>query len=343
MVRIGLNPYGLAYTVGLQGLGTPRLNPRGIGLTGFLQLARDLGADCLELDDRWLAPLAPDALAGLRHEWAGASIPILVSRGLTHAPDESLAEAIGRAQVLGATTLRLHLTPVLAGDRALYGERWSAYLAHARDVLRRGGPLAEAAGLVIGIENHQDLGSEELLALADAGGPAVGIVLDTGNPFAVGEDPVAFTRRVAARVRHLHLKDYRAQFTPEGFRLVRCPIGDGAVPFEEMVAVLEASATKPLTASLEPGALEARHVRLFTESWWSGYPRRDAAELGVALGRLWRTRLPSEADYRTPWECQCGDAAIMAYERAQLLRSVRNLRAMHLGTEGPPPFPGNVA
>ena len=46
-----------------------------------------------------------------------------------------------------------------------------------------------------------------------------------------GEDPIAFTRRAAHRIRHVHLKDYRAQFTPEGFRLVRCAIGDGAVPF----------------------------------------------------------------------------------------------------------------
>ncbi len=46
-------------------------------------------------------------------------------------------------------------------------------------------------------------------------------------------------RRGAARLhprasrrtsRHVHLKDYRVQFTDEGYRLVRCAIGDGAVP-----------------------------------------------------------------------------------------------------------------
>src|SRR5271166_1429015 len=65
----------------------------------------------------------------------------------------------------------------------------------------------------------------------------------------------------AAHVRHVHLKDYRIQFTDEGYRLVRCAIGDGAVPIAAMLDILAAHGRK-LTAALEPGALEARHVRL---------------------------------------------------------------------------------
>ena len=45
--------------------------------------------------------------------------------------------------------------------------------------------------------------------MAEAAGANVGVVFDTGNPFAVGEDPVAFARRAAHRIRHVHLKDYR--------------------------------------------------------------------------------------------------------------------------------------
>ncbi len=89
----------------------------------------------------------------------------------------------------------------------------------------------------IAIENHQDLGSDELMAFAEEAGPNVGIALDTGNPFAVAEDPVAFASRVAPRIRHVHLKDYVSQFTPEGFRLIRCAIGDGCVPLQEIADV----------------------------------------------------------------------------------------------------------
>ena len=50
LFQIGLNPYGVAYTVGLQGLGTPRANPQPTGLPGFLALAREIGAAYVELD-----------------------------------------------------------------------------------------------------------------------------------------------------------------------------------------------------------------------------------------------------------------------------------------------------
>jgi sugar phosphate isomerase/epimerase len=184
--------------------------------------------------------------------------------------------------------------------------------------------MAADVGLVLAVENHQDFTSEELILMADEAG--VGIVLDTGNPFAVGEDPLAFVQRAGDRIRHVHLKDYVAQFTQEGYRLVRCPVGDGCVPLAELAAALPAL----ITASIEPGALEARHIRLFSPEWWRGYPRREAAELAMVLGRLQRRKLPEDADSRTPWERQESSAAIRDYELAHMDRSVENVRSMGL-------------
>lgn len=318
--RIGLNPYGIAYTVGLQAMGTARANPRPIGLDGFLAIARERRASCVELDWRWLTPLADADLARLRESLAG--VVVVYSHWLSHEPGETLADPISRASALGAAILRLHLTPVLEGARAAWGARWDGMRAHARSTLHAETARVADAGLTLAIENHQDLGSEELVELAEGLGPHAGIVMDTGNPYAVGEDPVAFARRAAHRIRHVHLKDYRAQFTDEGYRLVRCAIGDGAVPFLEIAGELSG----PLTASLEPGALEARHIRLFEPQWWQGYPPREASEMGTMLGRLRSARLDDDADYRTPWELQQSADQIAAFERAQLDRSYENLR-----------------
>jgi hypothetical protein len=122
----------------------------------------------------------------------------------------------------------------------------------------------------------------------------------------------------------VHLKDYRAVFTAEGCRLVRCAIGAGAVPFTEIAAVLGAHRSS-ITASLEPGALEARHIRLFTPDWWRGYRPRDAAELAIALGRLARHQLAPGDDGATPWERGAPGADIVAYELAQIRQSARNM------------------
>ena len=324
MLDIGLNPYGVAYTVGLQGAGTTRANPKPSGLEGFLALARDMGATCFELDWRWLTPMTPRELETLRTRLA--DVTPICSFWLSQQPDETLSDAIRCATAIAAPIVRLHLTPVLEGARGCQGERWPAMLSHARSVLAHAAPGAAEAGLILAVENHQDLCSSELVEMTGEAGDNVGIVLDTGNPFAVGEDPVAFTRRAADRIRHVHLKDYVAQFTDDGFRLVRCAIGDGCVPLAEMAAVLGTRHPR-LTASLECGALEARHVRLFDPDWWAGYVPRDARELAAALRRLRQRRLPEAADYRTPWERHEEPAAIVAYEMAQLRRSIENMRA----------------
>jgi sugar phosphate isomerase/epimerase len=328
MFTLGLNPYGLTCTVGLQAMGTPRANPRPIGLDGFINLADELELPCIELDWRWLARLDDASLGRLRERLAGFSV--VYSHWLAQEPGESLADPIRRAAAIDAQILRLHLTPVLEGARAAWGPRWAEMIAHARRTLRDEAGRAGDAGLIVAIENHQDLGSEELVALAEELGDHVGIVLDTGNPFAVGEDPVAFAQRAAHRIRHVHLKDYVAQFTAEGYRLVRCAIGDGAVPFEEIAAVL-AAGKGTLTASIEPGALEARHIRLFTPGWWDGYPPREARELGVMLGRLRRHALADDADCRTPWERGAPPEELMAYEMAHIRRSLERVRALGLG------------
>lgn len=327
--RVGLNPYGLTYTLGLQGLGTPRVNPHPIGLPGFVRIAREVGARTLELDLRWLTALDDAALRQLADEARTDGMALICSTWLRHEPGETLATARRIAQRLGGALIRMHLAPVLEGGRAALGDRWPLMVAHARAVLIGEAALARDEGLRIGIENHQDFGSEELLALADEAGDNVGIVFDTGNPFSVGEDPVAFAERVARRLVHVHLKDYRAQFTDEGYRLIRCAIGDGCVPFDSIARVIEQrAASLPVTASLEPAALEARHIRLFTAGWWRHYPGREGSELGVALGRLRRHRLDRYDDGRTPWEMNAGLEELVAYEGEHLVRSVSFARAM---------------
>ena len=326
---LSLNPYGLAYTVGLQAVGTPRANPNPIGLRGFIRIVRESGLRAIELDHRWLTPLSDPELAGLRQELQG--LQPICSFWLAQEPGETLEQAVRCCRGVGARILRFHLTPVLEGGRACWGQRWPEMLTHARHTLTRESSRVADAGLTLAVENHQDLGSEELVEITEALGPLAGICFDTGNPFAVGEDPVAFARRAAHRIRHVHLKDYVAQFTNEGYRLVRCAIGDGAVPFTEIAAVLRDGA-KLLVASIEPGALESRHIRLFTPEWWNGYPPRTATELDVMLGRLRGTAFRGDADSRTPWEAGEDGDAVVEYEIAQVRRSVDNVRGMGICT-----------
>ncbi len=323
MFSMGLNPYGLTYHLGLQGRGTARANPDGRGLEGFLALAEELGVRTIEIFEPWVAALDDGGLRSLRDRLERLAMVPVISSGLQGASMPSLVRS---ARALDAKLVRLALTSVLCGDRAALGDGWPRLVDGVREKLHDAAGQAADAGLNLVIENHQDFGSDELVALCDQAGPNVGICFDTGNAFPVAESPLDFTNRVASHVRHVHLKDYRVQFTEEGYRLVRCAIGDGAVPFAELADILLAR-TPDLTAVLEPGALEARHVRLFRPDWWGFYPPRSAAALAACLGAAQRHRLATDADYRTPWETGEDGPALVRYELDMIRRSAAAMRA----------------
>jgi len=324
-LKTGLNPYGLTYHLGIQAVGTPRANPRPAGLEGYIALATEIGAKSLELWEGWTGKMSDTELDALGARLRGLGMEPIGSSGLQTA---DFANSIRIAHHVGAKVMRFALTPVLCGDRSAAGSRWTELVDNTWTRLRQLAPMAAGHGLTIAIENHQDFTSRELVRFCEEVGPNVGIVFDTANSFPVAESPLDFARVIAPHVRYLHLKDYNVQFTAEGYRLVRCPSGDGAVPFKDIVEIL-AEHHETMLAAIEIGALEARHVRLFTPDWWRGYDPIEAPQLAAALLAAQRHRLPDDADYRTPWE-RGDDAALPEFELAQVRRSAQNLRALGL-------------
>ena len=319
--RTGLNPYGLTYHLGLQGRGTSRLNPDGKGLEGFLALGDEIGARAMEIFDPWIEGYSDDEMARLRDRLDAVGITPIVSGGLITGETDAMFRS---AKLLGAPTIRFALTNVLCGDRA-FRDDWEDMRRAVTARITELGPKAADQGIMIAIENHQDFTSAELVEFCGMA-PGVGITYDTGNSFPVAEAPLDFTRNVAPYVRHLHLKDYNVQFTPEGFRLVRCAIGDGAVPFAEVFDIL-GQHHETMTAVLEPGALEARHVRLFTPEWWQGYAPKDARALAACLLAAQRNRLAEGADYRTPWQ-RAGYDMLVYYELTMIRKSASNMKSL---------------
>src|SRR5262245_55579868 len=97
VMRIGLNPYGLTYTLGMQGAGTPRANPSPGGLPGFLSIAAEIGVRSIELDAGMLVPLDDSTTAALRDRLQALDVTPVISAGLATA-----AVAIAQARGVGA-------------------------------------------------------------------------------------------------------------------------------------------------------------------------------------------------------------------------------------------------
>lgn len=320
-MKTGLNPYGLTYHLGLQGLGSDRQNPDGGGLEVFIALARELGACVLEIFNPWLETMSDDEVLALKVRLAELGMTPTISGGVITDDPEAVFRS---ARLLDAKTIRFTLSTVLCGDRAARDD-WDEMVIAVRKAVRSIGDRAADNGIVAAIENHQDFTSEELVDFCGLS-PGVGITFDMGNTFPVAEPPLEFTRTIAPHIRHLHLKDYQLQFTDEGFRLHRCAIGDGVVPFAEMFSII-GEHHETMTAALEPGALDARHVRLFTPGWWERYPPRPATQLAACLFAGHRHRIDEKVLHRTPWEAG-EDHKLAAYELAMIRRSAQNMKQL---------------
>ena len=160
----GLNPYGLTYYLGLQGMGTPRHNPNGAGLEGFIALTEELGGKAIELWEGWFKDMSDAELSGLKDRLDKLGWKRVLSSGLLHCDMDLLLRS---AKALDAKFVRLALTPILCGDRVAAGPRWDELVAEVNAKLAEYAPRAEAAGVVLLIENHQDFTSRELVAFCD--------------------------------------------------------------------------------------------------------------------------------------------------------------------------------
>ncbi len=312
-----LNPYGIAYSLGLAAIGTTRANPKPLSVWEYLEIAEGIGAGGVEL----FTPMTDGCDLGK----LGARL-----MGKTVVMSQPLWTGIGRsvevARALGAKVIRMHLTGILCGDRAEPSCKWEETVREVKRMLREAAPIAAEYGLALAIEDHQDFTSAELVELCETTAPNVGVCLDTGNALSVGEDPMDFARRVAGCAKHVHLKDYRVQWTSEGYRLIRCAIGDGVIPFSEIVELFRGK----VTMALEIGALSARHIRLLNEAWWRGYPARSAESLAKGLKAARVKTMPEDEDWRTPFEREAAPAEIVEYEMGQLRRSAAYLKTLGL-------------
>ncbi len=246
---IGLCVYGISYSTGFVGQGSPRANPHPLDAPGFLSLAAKLGLSSVELPFGYIHTDEDEAalrnFCAEAHDFelrvTSAGLPIEVGPFIRH---------LNLAHIMGIKTVRCVLSGVLCGDRRPIGglEGWQRHLDEMIRRFRAIAPTAESLGIRIGVENHQDATSQDLLYLCESvNSPSVGITLDTGNALAVAEDPVAFARAVLPHLVHVHLKDYRMMVTPEGYRLFHCAIGAGVVDFARALCPLPHQARSRLS------------------------------------------------------------------------------------------------
>ncbi|GCE30486.1 xylose isomerase [Dictyobacter alpinus] len=322
-MRIGLSVYGTTFSMGIHPASErPTFSPQQL-----MEQALEFGLEGVELPFVLLDGVDIGALKQYAQERQ-----LFITLDTYGFDAAHLITVLELADQLGASSVRTLLGGAkLGGDRREMAGHWQAYLQQALSGLQQAVVVADKLGIDLAVENHQDIASEELLWLCKTiASPHFGIIFDTGNPLATAEEPLEFTRQIAPYVKHVHLKDYWIYPDQEGYRLVRCPLGQGVIDFPAIMALL--NETRPdLTMAIELGALEARHVRVLADDYWPEYPPRSASQF-VRLWRFVQEHAHSPGEWRTPFELGATTDVIAHYEMRQLIASLAYLQLLFART-----------
>lgn len=312
-MRIGLSVYGTTFGMGLHSAsGRSTISPKQL-------MDKAIASELAGVEFPASMLQGEDATAVAQYARERGLYINLASSGYD---PRQLAEAIELGAKLGAGTVRTVVGGAkIGGDRRPLAGRWQSFLQDVLAGFKEATAAAERAGLNLAVENHQDLASEELLWLCETiASPRFGITLDAGNPLATAEEPLDFFKRVSPYVKNVHLKDYWVYPSEEGYRLVRCPLGQGITDFPALFEILS-EACPDVTMSIELGALEARHIRVLADDYWPEYPARSSAQLAKVI-RFTQANAKPLGDWRTPFERNEPPEAIIAYEDRQLASSL---------------------
>lgn len=325
---IGLSALSFSYRCGLIGRGTGRAVSQPLSVEDIIALAVRAGLQSIEFPLDMLPDLTHQRLATLRARFAACGLTPVVDSDVVNV--ETLERHIPAAATIGARVLRVMISPVLEGYRSRYIADWDSYIGDVIARLRAVQPLAQRHNVTIAVENHQDATSDDLLRMVSAvGGDHIGVTFDATNSFIVAEDPLTVLERVGPYVRNIHLADYTVYPSDQGWRLVRCALGEGDMNLRRLFATIEQHApTAP--CQIELVGHSARHIRVFADDWWVGYPPRDIRDLLPVLRQFARSSRSVGDEWRTPWERGSGEQQNGFYEDQQFAASISYLRAINM-------------
>lgn len=190
------------------------------------------------------------------------------------------------ARRAGAAAVR---TTIIPGRRYEYFdslEMFREFERRGRESLERAVPIAEKHRLPLAVENHKDQRNAERVALLEhISSEYVGACVDTGNSFALLEDPLETVQALAPWAHSVHLKDQAVMLYEEGFLLGDIPLGQGFLDLKAMVENLQSN--KPeIHFSLELITRDALKVPCLAESYWAPMDEIPARVLARTLRQV---------------------------------------------------------
>jgi sugar phosphate isomerase/epimerase len=162
-------------------------------------------------------------------------------------------------------------------------KQFEAFWESAWQAIQLAEPAAAKQKLHLAIENHKDFRTTEMLTMLERlNSEYVGVCMDTGNSFALLEDPLEVVRAYAPWARAAHLKDMALRECEDGFLLADVPLGEGLLDLPEMVKILK-RARPEIRFSLEMATRDPLRVPCLSERYWATFEDLPGADLARTL------------------------------------------------------------
>jgi 3-oxoisoapionate decarboxylase len=190
---------------------------------------------------------------------------------------------ISTAMNAGAKAARTTIIPGRRYEFFSSLEMFNQYDELAQKSLEWMAPVAEKHMLPVAVENHKDHRDDERVALfKKLSSEYIGACVDTGNSFALLEDPIATVEKFAPWAHSVHLKDQAFQPYEDGFLLADIPLGQGGLDLKRMVGILQ-KAKPDIRFTLELITRDPLKVPCLMDAYWRTFPDLPAKELARTL------------------------------------------------------------
>ena len=162
-------------------------------------------------------------------------------------------------------------------------EQFRAFAERTYKSLQLAEPVVAQHRMRLAIENHKDWRINQMLdMLRCIDSEYIGVCVDTGNSFALLEDPMAVVEAYAPYSFAVHLKDMAVAEYEDGFLLADVTLGQGLLDLPRMVQILR-NARPEIQFCLEMATRDPLKVPCLTEKYWATFEDVPASDLARTL------------------------------------------------------------
>lgn len=197
------------------------------------------------------------------------------------------------AKAVGAAVVRTVTIPGRRYEQFNSAEEFARSSQRALEVLQKVEPIAARHRMRLAVENHKDHRVDERLAfMKRLGSEWIGICVDTGNSFALCEDPTEVVRAYAPFALSVHLRDQGVQVYEDGFLFTDLALGQGFLDVPAAVHALRV-ARPEVRFNVEMIARDPLRVPVLTPKYWATMPGVPAGDLARTLQTV-KSKTPRE-------------------------------------------------